>query len=634
MASGKPLTDADFKPLTDADFQTSGSVFAHPTVGQRLKQIGKAVGPSAAAMSTAMAGGETGAAVGSTFGPVGTVVGSVAGAAIGGAAAPFVQRQGEAAVSGQPYQPPTSKEVIKSAVLNAGLTGLGEAGAKATRWASTEDEVRAELGKLPKAQQTVGNIKKIRQAIADRATGQAAEAAKISDQDLRNRDFWKAHGLNDKQIDAVLKQPDLQQQLARSIEQADRVKGAFQATIDTGRESFKQRYDAILPKEAKVDMAGIGAQMEALASGSTQHELSPGFRAYLQRKGLEFTKAGETTGPSVGGVPWKQLPDSLKKKIQEQGAAQGIQTPTSELSIPQVRDFRTELREQLPASATNLDRQVAKQLNDQITQAYEAHLTPEQKGALGALDQEYGRFQEMIKSLDPRSEKFGQQVVKALFDPMTKDTGAAMNFIRLAQEADKATPGVMENVRGAFMDKALKEARAPGQPMDELKALRKLQDTWSGDKETRAVMGAMFGKDSPLANPATFTHVVEAASDSQALSLKVQQSGGHNILKSPYFQGVITYGAWAAILGASTKGGIFGAITGSQGPEKQAMAITAMLAGPPMINWIARSGNGPAQRAMVGFLTNPGSDTAVKYAGEITGALTGALSTSSQGDTK
>lgn len=618
LAGAKPV-EAD--PLAGAKpVDAPGSVFDNPTAGQRfqrLKQVGRALAPTGAAMSGALAGGEEGGALGSAFGPAGTAVGGIVGAGVGGAAGAYMQRQTEAAATGQPFQPPSPRDVAKGAILNSVFTGLGEAGAGLARGAKTESEVQAELAKLPQSQRTVGNIKRIRQAIQDRAEGNAAGFEQIRAQDLRNRDFWKAHGLNDQQIASVMQSPSLQQELARSIQQAETTKGAFQTVINTGRDSFTKRYNTVLGDVGTFD--SVQANQTAI----------PVLRERIHD---ELAQLSERMGPAqpdarqYGGIT-PQVVEGLQHGIPDNASVQDLRNVATQL-----RKLRSAPSMSNPAKAAlnQIDEQLQTTIEDSL---HDAGATKEQIAGIKAIDQDYGRFQDTIDTLDPRSEKFGTQVAKALFDPMAKDTGSAMNFIKLAQEADKVKPGTMEQLRGAFVDKMFNEARVPAEPMQEMKNLKKLQDMWGGDKESRAVMGAMFGKDSPLADPATFSRVVDGASKPEELSLKLQGSGaGHNILKSPYFQGVITYGAWAGILGASTRGGIFSAITGSQGPEKQALAVTAMLAGPPMINYIARSGSGPAQRAMVGFMTNPNTETAVKYAGEITGALTGSLST--QGDSK
>ena len=233
---------------------------------------------------------------------------------------------------------------------------------------------------------------------------------------------------------------------------------------------------------------------------------------------------------------------------------------------------------------------------------------------------------ERPSDMDPRSEKYGQQVANALFDPAvkgSKDSEMAVNFINMAQQAEAARPGeVMPQLREAFMNKALQAARVPGKPMDELSALRKLQDQWGGDKNARAVMGAMFGKDSPLADPATFSKIVEAAGNPEK-TIKLTAAGTpHNILNSAYFQGLIAFGIGAQMMGVKPHG-LFQAINGSQGPGQQALAVASLIAGPWMIGKVLKSGNNPLQKAMVGYLTNPNSATAVRYASQLTGGLGG-----------
>jgi hypothetical protein len=620
------------------DPPTGPSVFE--TTPQKLKRIGKGLASFVAGTAVPIA---IGAAAGALVGPeVSEPVAAgtrLAGQAIGGALTPYAEYVTQRLMGEHPDMP-TLKDAAKSAAWNTAFAALGEVGGKVTSSVQTEESVRAELEKLPAAERTTAKIKQIRQALETRTQEQAAETAKVTAQDFRNRDFWKAQGLKDEQIDAVIKSPELQEELQRSIEQAAKVKTAFQDVVDNTRQSFNDRYTALLGPHAgtTVDSVPIGKQFEALAQGTGQHELTPTFRGFLQRKGLELSRPTDfpVNGPEISGKPWRQLTPEMQRKYIAQGVlgpeAKASLEKGSSLSIQDLRDLRTELRENLPSTATNLDKKAYQQITQQITDLEQKTLTsagatPEQIGGLRALDDEYGRFAETVRSLDPRSEKFGTQVANALFNPMAKDSGVAMNFIKLAQETDAAKPGTMEALRGAFMDRAITEAHVPDQPMQELKLLRKLQDRWGGDKESRAVMGAMFGKDSPLADPAQFTKVVEAGANPEPLILKAQQNWGRNIMHSPYFQGMIMYGAWTGMLGVASKGGIFTALTGQKGAEAQALAVTAMLAGPPMINWVARSGNSPLQRAMVSYLTNPSAPNAVRFAGEIGGATAGALST-------
>lgn len=623
--SGDPLAGS-----TPVDMP--GSVFDNPSLGQRVKRVVPALERVGASAYPAVAGAEAGSMMGSELGPLGTIAGAAIGGGIGGALGPGTESAVESAQTGEPYRAPTTKEELGSALWNAAFSGGGTLLSEAAKTAQAGPEVTSELENLPKAQQTVKNIKAIKTAIADREAGATAEAAKTTEQDFRNRDFWKNLGLNDQQIDAAVTLPtDAQQALMQSVDSAQQTKNAFQSVVDNSRADFKTRYNEILGPHSKikVNAVPIGQQFQDLAQGTGQHEITPSFRAFLQRKGLELTKAGDATGPSVGGVPWKHLPEHMQKMLQEQGVAQGIKVPSSDLSIPELRDLRTELRENVPASATNLDKQYAKQLSDRISNDITDALkkggaSPVQIENLKALDQEYGRYQDTLQTFDPRSEKFGTEVGNALFSPMVRNQGSALNLIHLAEKAEAARPGeVMPQLKAAFLDRAMAETRVPGQPFEELKALRKLQETWGGDKELRTVMGAMFGKDSVLADPTQFTKVVEAAEDNKPLVLKLakEPGWGRSALSSPYIQGMAVYGALSAATGGR-QSGLWRAITGESGPANQAMAVASILFGPKLLRWTLSSGSGPAQRAMVAAITNPTVPNAVKFASELTGGMT------------
>ena len=637
MPANDPLagsTPIDGDPLGGSTpVDEPGSVFDKPTLGMKAKRIEKAIGPAIAGAVPPIMGAEEGAALGAISPiPGGAAIGAIAGAGLGGLAAPAVEHMAESSEQGTPYVAPSGKEELHSALWNAAFTAGGEGLGKLVQGVQAGDEAKAVLQEMPQAQRTVGKLRKVEGALGQ-----------IHEQDLRNRDFWKAHGLTDQQIDQVSASPDLEKELAGTIDSAQKTKDAFQAVVDSTRNTFKEQYGQLLGEHenVRVDGVPIGQQFQALAQGVSQHELTPSFRAFLQRKGLELTQAGEAQGPSVGGVPWKQLPEQMKASIREaaQKEGGGPPLPSSELSIQDLRGLRTELRENLPAAATNLDRQAAKQLTDLITGQETEHLaqngaSPVQLENLKALDHEYGRFQETIKTLDPRSEKFGSEVADAMFDPMAKNPGAAMNFINLAKKADAFNPSVMPQLRGAFLDKALQEARVPGQPLEELKSLRQLQDRWGSDKQLRTIMGEMFGKDSPLADPPTFAKVMGAMDDPAAIARQLSKDAGGgrgNMLSSPYIRSMAVYGLASGLIGnAATRGGLWAAISGQKGPEASALAIGSILVGAPLMRWVVSSGSGPAQRAMVNFFTNPTVPKAIDFAGELSGGLTSDLGPSPQ----
>ncbi len=574
-----------------------------------LKRGAKAIAPAAAGMATAVGGAEAGGAVG---GVPGAIIGGLA----GGAAQPIVSN----AVEGAP--PPSAGDVIKSSVINGIFTGVGKMGEAATKYAQTEDEVRGELMKLPQAERTVKNIGKIRDAVQTRSTSAAAETAKVSAQDMRNRDFWKAHGVPDQQIDSVMENPGLQQQLAHSIEAGDRYKQAYQGVKDVARESFHDRYQPTLPT-GEVDPKPIGQAMLQAAQGAGEHELSPGFRSWLAKTGARLApESDQSIVDRAQELPGGELRVAGRAHTSAPSLAGGREEAPIPKTAEDFQKLRTELSEQVPGNATPLDKKMAQAVRDQITGGIKTHMSPEQSAAFDALDAEYGRFMDVVNTLNPaHAEKYGQNVANALWDPAAKDSEMAVNFIRMAKEADSVhgSRGIMGDLRESFLNKALQATREPGKPFEELKGLQKLQSQFGGDKASRAVMGEMFGKSSPLADPVTFTKVVEAASDPKPIALKTAPGAVHTIMSSPYFQGMIAFGVLAGLTGTKS-GGVFSALTGQKGPAAQALAIGAMLLGPPAIGWVVKSGNSPLQRAMVGYMGSPNAATAIKYASELAGS--------------
>jgi hypothetical protein len=581
------------KPIpTDATIDDSGgapgSVFE--STGQKLKRV---LVPAAASAIPAVAGAEEGAAIGTMASPgIGTAIGGAVGAGIGGAFSPYIAEQARAAVTGQPYQRPSLHDVATSVAWNAGLTGLGGAVDLA---GGKYEKVSPEIKALPQVAQTGGNIK----------------------QAMRTRDFWGQMGLNDSEIDRAMSSPDLQNRMVEQVENGQRYKGAFQKILDHTRGQFEERYRAILGGDKTVNAAPIGQTMEAAAQSEAQHELTPTFRNFLQRKGLELTRAGETTGPSVGGVPWKQLPEKLKAQLQAQGAGQGVKTPTSNMSVQELRDLRTELRENLPSTATNLDKKVYQGLNQQITQSYESQLTPEQRAQLGVVDAEYGRFQDTVRTLDPRQERYGAQVANALFSPMVKNSGDALNFIKLAKEAEAARPGeVMPQLRQAFLGRAIDNARigTQGRPFEELKALRQLQEQWGGEGNLRLVLNEMF-PGSPLIDATKFSKVLGALSRPDEVAANAAQGIGR--LKPP---------AWLLKIGGTYA--LYSAMTGSptspwtdmhKDPMRFAAGMAAAWAGLGVASKVLGSSDTGLKKAYVDFLLNP-DQRRFRTFGELLGA--------------
>lgn len=577
------------------DQDTSGSIF--DTGGQKLKSIGKSIGKFAAGAAPVVA-----ATMVPGYGEA-SVATKIGLQALGGAVSPYTEYAASKLMGENPQLPGVRQAAVSAGFAVAG--GLvGEAIFPAGRAAAVSQEIRA----LPEEAQTAANVK----------------------QAMRNRDFWKAHGLNDQQIDQVLQSPKTQAEIeaANAAGRAAGVqyKGAFQAVKDNTANQFHVRYDAILGPHAnvRIDATPIGKEFEALAQGTGQHELTPTFRGFLQRKGLELTKAGESGGPSVGGVPWKQLPENLKAQIRAQGVKQGVTAPSGELSPQDIRDLRTELRENLPSSATNLDKQAAQQLGDKLTQLEQDTLkangaTTEQLASLKAVDQEYGDFQQSIRALDPRSERFGPDVANLLWSNAAKNPSDALNFIAMAQAADAAKPGVMADLRKSFLDKAMAETRtaAQGRPVEEMRALQKMQTQWGGDKQTKAVLTAMF-PDSPLQDPTTMARVIGRLSNPDQSAADSAKSVLADLGKA-----VVTP-KWMVRLGLmyymiQQWGGHGGLFSNIGKPEVLAPAMAELWLSGKTAEAVFGWGDRQIQRRYVDFLLNPNATTMRNF-----GALLGA----------
>ena len=323
--------DTDFTPDKGTDLP--GSVFDKPTITQRLSRIGKAVTPAAVGTALPIAAGYGLATVAGQPEEGGLLTSGlrIAGNTVGGALAPYAEWASQKLMGENPAAP-SKGDVIKSTIMNGAFTALGEGGAAATKAAQGADveQVRGALSSTPSSQRTVANVRKIRQGIRDQATSQAAETAKVSEQDLRNRDFWKQQGLNDQQIDSVMQSPDLQHQLASNIEAGNRYKQAYQTTLDHTRETFHDRYTAILGPEANVAVPTdqLGKSIMQIVKAGGEHGLSPSFKGFLTRKAGELTTAPKSVkwdelNPEVQTQLMKEQPDLVPSSAAKAGADTG-----------------------------------------------------------------------------------------------------------------------------------------------------------------------------------------------------------------------------------------------------------------------------------------------------------------------
>jgi hypothetical protein len=294
----------------------------------------------------------------------------------------------------------------------------------------------------------------------------------------------------------------------------------------------------------------------------------------------------------------------------------------------QAQTLRTELRENIPSNPTNLDKKVANELNQKLTDTIHESMKPEQRAAFDALDAEYGRFQDTIKKLDPRSGKFGSQISDLLFDKQLSNPEQAVNFVRMAQAAEQAHPGeVMPQLRASFMDHVLSETKqaAQGRPVEEMRLIQNLQKQWGGDKNARAVMGAVFGADSPMANMTTASKVLGSLANPDAVAAK----GAHTVL-SDLAKGVTSHNF---IVRLALFYGTYRAIAGGTGspwkdlgdPEKMIPPLMAMMVGGKMADFALGAADTQIQKAYVDFLLNPNSKS-LSNVTSVLGGIGGAAS--------
>jgi hypothetical protein len=546
-----------------------GSVFDRPTLGQRLLRGAKAVAPAVAGMAVPIAAGLA------TDGLSVPAQVAVQGAA--GAVSPYVEA-GVAKVMGEHPEAPSLKQVVSSAAFNAGASLA--APALRALGAGKGAEVADQISELPPEAQTPANIK----------------------QAMRNRDFWKQMGLNDQQIDDAIHNTALQSHVAQSIKAGEDARGAFQKIVDTTRESFHNRYDAVIGKFAKVHATPaetadlrktIADQLEVLAQRSGDITSNAKMYSGIPLQSVE----------KLGGMEWSP-------------------------SVERLRDIRTQLRVMRQAAGANNAlkaglNQIEEQIDATLDKTLErAGATPEEIAARHAIDADYGRFMDTLDTLDPRSEKFGENVNKALWGAMGKNPDNAAHLIEMAQAAEQAHPGqVMPQLRESFLQHALESSRieAQGRPVEEMKALQKLQQQWGGSKGLRVVLNTMF-PDSPLKNPTTLAQVLGALGNADATAAKVAK-------------GVNPFGVPSWLLRLGTAYALYSGLTGSlkspwsdmhQDPVRFLAGMTAMYLTLGTAAKIYSSGDMALQRAYTKFLTNPDLDTFKKVA-TVIGAGGGAV---------
>jgi hypothetical protein len=286
-----------------------------------------------------------------------------------------------------------------------------------------------------------------------------------------------------------------------------------------------------------------------------------------------------------------------------------------QFTVQEARDLNTELRENVPGQATNLDKKAAGQLNDLIKGKYEQGIrdaggTSEQIGALRGIDEDYGRFQEMLKTLDPRDEKYGSKVADALFDPMTKNPAAGSEFISMAKAAEKGNPGTMDKLREAFNTRALEKSSRGAAPVDQMEILQTLQKQW-GENGSRSVLAGLFGKNSPWADPVLF---------SKTLAVPVDEAKLTGLAATMKKAASAPYMLRAAVLVGASGGSMFAMYQHPDRIPEILGAMAGLAVGARLMGRMDIAG----QRAYVNWRLNPGSPENFKTFMRVSGAMIGA----------
>lgn len=560
------------------------------------------------------AGAAAGMALGPEVSPAAAALTRIGVQGIAGALTPYAETA-TGRLLGENTAMPSWRDAATSGLINMAFAGLGE-GASG-KWAGADASVAPEMAAA------TPNIKNLKQA-------------------ARNRDTWKALGLSDEQADLAVKAPDAEEFLQRSMESANKTKGAFQNIVDSTRQDFKSSYDdaytvskgpssktsitingntrttetglkeSLLDKPV-ADTSTLTKAFNVAGQPGSERELSPGFAKWLNAKEAQL-KGGTTEYVGIGDTPFEELTPNLQEQIKATTKAK----PPASFTIQDLRDMKTELRENMPsgASATPLDKKAAAQVQQAIDQVHDSELqklgaSNEQIGRIKGIDADYGVFMDTVKTLDPRSEKLGQSVNDALWNPMLNNPDQAANLIRYAKRASDLNPDVMPQLRESFLNKAVEQARTGNAPMGEMKALQTLQSKWGEKGGTQVVLNELFGKDSPLSNSKTLAQVLGAPPlDPQKLGWA--QNMAQRAASAPY---LLRMGVLYGLAG----GGMM-AIT--RDPEKAAIAIAGLASlqiGGKLLGRLGSAG----QEAYVNFRLNP-SETSFKNFMKVSGAMIGA----------
>lgn len=532
-------------------------------------------------------------------------------AVAGGFAAPYAEAGASKAMGGNPGMP-SIWEAVRSAGMNLGFEGAGSKAPKIIEGAEA-------TAKLPKAEQTLGQLT----------------------QQMRNTDFLKAQGFNDQQIAEIAKDPEgAAIRFKQSIAQGNRVADTFKQTVANERTAFQGRYSSALGDRAtaSVDPKPIAAQMRQLAGGAGQHELTSTFKNFLLRKADEIDppaappKVGRMT-VDVGDLGKVDVNDPKNAamianyashldpanpkegKILQQLQALGVDTKpkAGSFTTQDARSLNTELHENYPGQATNLDKQAITQLDQGIRNEYHKGWTQEQVGQEEGIDKDYAMFQKTIGQLKPNQANFGEQTADAFFQTAKQNPTLALNFVRMADDAGK-----LPEFRDAFMTQLAQEMKgAGGGPINQMKVLQKLQTEWRSTEDGKAILGAVFGKDSPMANPVELSKYLGASN---------QPATQDALTRAGRTMGNVGYYARNAVF-LGVLGGSFYRL--QQHPEEWPLALGALATlavSGPLITRMSAGG----QRAMIRMLATPNPETVKTFFRVAGPALTAGISQPSE----
>ena len=221
-----------------------------------------------------------------------------------------------------------------------------------------------------------------------------APTIKNLNQAVRNREFWKKIGLSDEQADLAVKSPDAEAFAARSIANADKTKAAFQGIVDSTRQDFSARYGEAYGDTLGKPVADVSPLVKAFnvaGQPGSERELSPGFAKWLNSKEAQLKGAiNEPVG--VGDTPFAQLPANLQKQIQAT-----TKNAAPQFTIQDLRDIRTELRENLPSNPTPLEKKAATQVEQALNQVHDSELQKARRNQ--RTDRAHPRYRRRLRPL-------------------------------------------------------------------------------------------------------------------------------------------------------------------------------------------------------------------------------------------